>query len=135
MHERWMRDRMIGNDGHAVFASLPDCAGLAGSATHQQHIGILQIFPAAPGGHAELHAIGQIEGNNPGTLDQFNEGSRYLDPGNRSYGGAWNPDLPGSHARRQVLLAKNLSQQIHQRGLMVFGYPAGEEFYSDSGSG
>ena len=108
MHKRWMSDRMIGNDGHAVLASFPDSAGLACSAADQQHIGILQIFPAAPGGQTELHAICQIEGNHPGTLDQFDEGSGDLDPGHGSDGGARNPNLPGSHARRQVFSPRNL---------------------------
>ena len=126
---------MIGNDGHAVFASFPDCAGLAGSAAHQQHIGILQIFPAAPGGNPELHAIGQIEWNHASTLNQFYEGSRDLDPGHGGDRGARNPDLPAGHARRKMFLAESLSQQVHQRGLIGFGYPAGEEVYFDSGSG
>ena len=41
-------------------------------------------------------------------------------------------DFPGSHTRRQVLFPEKPSHEIHQRGLIVFGNPAGKKVYFDS---
>ena len=68
-------------------------------------------------------------------MDQFYESPGKLDPGDWSDGDAWDPNLPGGHARSQVPLSQEFSQELHHGGLIVLGYPAGEEvdFYSGFG--
>src|ERR1700722_5570712 len=130
-----MGDRVIGDDCQAVPARFADGAGLACSATHEQHIRILQIFAAAPGGQTKFHTVGEVERNHAGALDQLDESPSKLDPGDWSDGYPRDPNLPRGHARSQVPLSQEFSQEFYQGGLIVLGYPAGEEvdFYSCSG--